>query len=250
MPVEDPSFKVLGIIFVCALLLFGVFAAVKLMRPEPPVPAVESTSSPRSPKVVRRPLLDLDQLKSDPDLKAMIDKRKEAYGLDQGVDVIAKSDESIKIGGNRVSIREIIEKIEMQKGAFVERDVRGEYPGGVQDYGIYVVQPGDNIWNIHFKFLKDHFAHRSIDLSPGADEPNRDGFSSGVGKLLKFSENMVFIYNVKERSLASDLNLIHPRSKIVVYNMTQVFGLLNQIDYAHVNRIEFDGDTIWIPANQ
>jgi len=117
-------------------------------------------------------------------------------------------------------------------------------------YGIHVVLPGDNIWNIHFQFLKDYFDHRGIALSPLADEPDRRGVSSGVGKLLKFSENMVYIYNLRERKVDADLSLIHPLSKVVVFKMKQVFRLLDGIDYDRVNRIQFDGETLWIPANQ
>jgi len=117
-------------------------------------------------------------------------------------------------------------------------------------YGIYVVRKGDNIWNIHFKFLKDYFAHRRIALAPMSDEPDSRGFSSGVGKILKFSENMVYIYNLKEHKLDVDLNLLQPLSKIVVFNMGEVLRLLDPIDYSKVNRIRFDGETLWIPAEQ
>ena len=61
---------------------------------------------------------------------------------------------------------------------------------------------------------------------------------------------MVFIFNIRERKIDTDLNLIHPLSKIVVFKMRQIFALLDQIDYQHVNRIQFEGDTLWIPANQ
>jgi hypothetical protein len=74
------------------------------------------------------------------------------------------------------------------------------------------------------------------------------GYSSGVGKLLKFSENIVYIYNVKEKDFSQDLNLIEPHSKIIVYKMDRVFELLEQIDFGNINRIRFDGDTLWIPA--
>ena len=87
-----------------------------------------------------------------------------------------------------------------------------------------------------------------MDLARSADEPDRKGYSSGVGKLLKFSENMVYIYNVKEKDFSQDLNLIEPNSKIVVYKMDQVFQLLEQIDYRHIDQLQFDGDTLWIPA--
>lgn len=122
-------------------------------------------------------------------------------------------------------------------------------PKGRAEFGVYVVQPGDNIWNIHFKLLDEFFAHQGVRLSPLADEPSNNGFSSGVGKILKFSENMVAIYNLKTRQVDQDLNMIQPLSKVVVYNMTHVFDLLRQIDYSQVNMIQFDGDTLWLPVS-
>jgi len=116
-------------------------------------------------------------------------------------------------------------------------------------YGVYVVQHADNVWNIHFSFLKEYFDKRKISVSPVSDEPNR-GRSSGVGKLLKFSEQMVYIYNLEEHRLDMNLNLIHPLSKIVVFNLGKAFSLLEQIDYRNVNRIQFDGEKIRIPAVQ
>ncbi len=115
-------------------------------------------------------------------------------------------------------------------------------------YGIYVVQNNDNIWNIHYKFLKEYFGRRRVDLTWNSDEPDSRGRSSGIGKILKFSEKMVYIYNINERELASDLNLIHPRSKIVVFNMARVFDLLKDIDYQELSQILFDGENIWLPA--
>jgi len=115
-------------------------------------------------------------------------------------------------------------------------------------YGIYVVQDNDNIWNIHYKFLREYFSHRHIDLSRNADEPDSRGRSSGVGKVLKFSEKMVYIYNIREHRLASDINLIHPLSKIVVFNMARVFDLLEGVSYRDMDKIQFDGENIWLPA--
>jgi hypothetical protein len=115
-------------------------------------------------------------------------------------------------------------------------------------YGIYVVKPMDNIWNIHFRFLKEYFTHKGVVLSPMADEPTPKGESSGVGRLLKFSETMVHIYNIREKKLDMDLNMIQPLSKIVVFNLARVFAMLESIDYSEVNRIRFDGETLWLPA--
>jgi len=247
---EDKSFKILWIIFICALLLFGILAGLKVLKKN--AQEAEQTSDNTTARLTVRPqrVLDYNNLEKDKNLKALMEQRKEAYSINKGVDIIVKSDETLKIGDAKVPMQEIIDQIQMEKGDIVEKDVAGKTDGVQGDYGIYIVQPGDNIWNIHFRFLKDHFDHKGVAISPLADEPNRDGFSSGVGKLLKFSENMVYIYNIREHKLDFNLNLIHPLSKIVVYNMAQVFALLNQIDYENVNRIEFDGDTIWIPAIQ
>jgi hypothetical protein len=111
-----------------------------------------------------------------------------------------------------------------------------------------VVQPGENIWEIHFRLLEDYYDDKEIALSPLSDEPDRLGYSSGVGKILKFSEEMVHIYNLKERKLETSLDLIYPLSKIVVYNMGNVFALLDRINYKDVERIAFDGETLWLPA--
>jgi hypothetical protein len=97
--------------------------------------------------------------------------------------------------------------------------------------------------------MKDYFAHKGATLSPFADEPVDGRRSSGVAKLLKFSENTVNIYNLKEHKLDTDLNLIFPLTKLVVYNMDQIFALLDLIEYEHVNNIQFDGETLWVSAN-
>jgi hypothetical protein len=132
----------------------------------------------------------------------------------------------------------------------VERFLKGRVlpETGGEAYGIYVVQPLDNVWNIHFKFLQTYFNGKGVSLEATADEPDGKGFSSGVGKILKFSEKMVHIYNLRERRLEFDLNTIQPLTKIVVFNMGQVLSMLEQIDYQKVNRIRFDGETLWIPA--
>lgn len=183
----------------------------------------------------------------------VMDQRKAKYGVGKGVDLIVHPNEAVKIGNTTVSMQEILDRIHLKQGDIVEKNLKGSSSPGSgfdQVYGIYVVQPGDNIWNVHFRFLKDYFKKRGITLSPLSDEPNRKGYSSGVGKILKFSEGMVYIYNLKEKHIDENLNLIYPLSKIVVFDMKQVFSLLNQIDLKQVNHIQFDGKTLWIPADQ
>lgn len=176
--------------------------------------------------------------------------RKEQYQVGDGIDMLAQSDETVTIQGNRISMKDIQELIRQKTGELTEETIGpGGQPVGaaLEMFGLYVVQPGDNIWNIHFHFLQDHLRKKQIDLSPLADEPNSKGYSSGIGKLLKFSENLVYIYNIKDQSLDDDLNIIEPYSKIIVYKMDTIFHLLDQIDANKIDRIRFDGDTLWIP---
>jgi hypothetical protein len=236
------------------LVLIAVVVALFLRKSEPPASQTrphQAAEAETAKQGVRVPVKDqpLIEFKSDdPSARDLMEERKAAYGMKEGVDMIARSDETVKIGGNMVSMQEIADKIQLERGKILEKDLAGDSGTEVQTFGIYVVQPGDNIWNIHFRFLEDYFANRGIRISPLADEPDRRGFSSGVGKLLKFSENIVYIYNIKEERLDVDLDLIQPMSKIVVYNMEQVYALLDSIDYGQVDEIQFDGENIWIPA--
>lgn len=196
-------------------------------------------------------VLDYSNMENDPELRDLIDKRKESRGIGEGIDIIASADESVKIGESTIPMQEIMEKIQLKIGDIVEKDIKTGEAGSaaaIREFGIYVVQPGDNIWNVHFTFLKSYFENKGVPISPRADEPEIRGTSSGVGKILKFSENIVYIYNIDKRALDVDLNMIHPQTKLVIYNMDRVFALLDQIDYERVNRIEFDGETLWVPA--
>ncbi|MFC1516822.1 hypothetical protein ACFL7E_08725 [Thermodesulfobacteriota bacterium] len=250
---KNRSPKKLTLVIAIAVILVVAAAGLMLWRkqPAPPVPK-EISETVRKP-IQPQPVIDYDKLEEDADFKTLMQKRKAKYGIEKGVDIIVKSDESFKVGNQTVPMQEIVDKIRLKEGEIVEKDIR---PDGstekepVEEFGIYIVQPGDNIWNIHFKFLRDYFAHRSIALSPVADEPVKKGFSSGVGKILKFSENRIYTYNLKEQKIEVDLNLIIPLNKIVIYNMDRVFERLDQINYENVDRIEFDGDNLWIPAEQ
>ncbi|MBW2370395.1 MAG: hypothetical protein JRH15_21195 [Deltaproteobacteria bacterium] len=195
---------------------------------------------------------------TDPEAQ-LTEARKSSLGIENGVDLIVKADEALKLGDAIVPMKEILDRIKLRQGEIIESDIGQQLLSPMEvapqnatqsAYGIYVVQPDDNIWNVHFQFLQDYFRNRGISLSPTSDEATVNGSSSGVGKLLKFSEKMVYIYNVRDRKLAVDLGLIHPLTKVVVFDMGRVFSLLDQIDYERVNRIEFDGEIIWIPAKQ
>lgn len=251
----NTSGKSIGIVAVLVIIIAVVGIGIKFVSKEGKVKGPRQTSQKsRQPKVIeRKPVVDYGKLEKDTKLGEMMQKRKTKYGLGNGVDMIVKSDESLKIGDTTVSMQDIIDKKNLENGVLIEKNIVGSSkvsPGKATEYGIHVVLPGDNIWNIHFAFLNNYFSKRGIPLSPRADEAGASGYSSGVGKLLKFSENMVYIYNIKNKQFETELNMIHPLNKIVIYNMAEIFSLLDQINYGNVNRIEFDGENIWIPAEQ
>jgi hypothetical protein len=247
---SEISSKSIGIIAGCIILVSVAGSWLWLKKNE-------TVSTQNLPEKVHMPatgetVIDYNNMEKDTAVMALMKKRKAKYGIEKGVDIITKSDESFKIGDATVSMQEILDKIRIKSGEIVEKDLKSKKMDSMKNseaFGIHVVQSGDNIWNIHFNFLKDYFAHRGISLSPRADEPGTRGQSSGGGKLLKFSEKTVTIYNIKEHKLDVDLSLIRPLSKVVIYNMDQIFALLDLIDYEHVNRIQFDGETLWIPPN-
>ncbi|MBL0717001.1 MAG: hypothetical protein JJV89_03025 [Desulfosarcina sp.] len=239
----------LKLFLIFAIIILLIIAGLWIMRKDKPV--VIETTEVTSVPVKQQPVIDYNKIEKDTALKELMEQRKTDYGIANGVDVIVKSDEALKIGDSTVPMQRIIEKIRLKSGEIVESDIgsKKQVPKyQIETFGIYIVKKGDSIWNIHFNFLKDYFDHKGISLAPTSDEPNPSGYSSGVGKILKFSEKIVSIYNIKENRLDVDLDLIQPLNKLVVYNMTQIFGLIDSINYNNVNSIQFDGETLWVPA--
>ena len=231
------------------VVLAAVAAGLWFMQP----PAEEKTAVPVKPpaeeaaglKVKNQPVIEYNKVKKN----RLMEERKASLGIKDGLDMIVKEGESIKVGDQTVSVKEISDSIQAKEGGITEKDLTAAASGGSSAYGIHVVQPGDNIWNIHFKLLKAYLASKNIALPDASDEPDRSGYSSGIGKLLKFSENMVYIYNIRDRQLVEDINLIQPLTKIVIYKMDRVFELMDQVDVHNASRIRFDGENIWILAD-
>jgi hypothetical protein len=202
-------------------------------------------------KIVVIPSIDYKQLDKNYELKKLMDLRKKSLGIKKSLDLIVKSNEEFKIDGIKISMRDILEKAFMKKGEILKEKIEPSgavLPQEIEEYGIYVVQPGDNIWNIHFNILKEFYENRGVEVSSKADEPVLLGKSSGVGKILKFSETMVIIYNFVDKIVVSNIDLLEPLSKIVIYNMGEVFSLLFEVNYENIDRIQFDGTNIWVPA--
>ena len=235
--------KIIGLVAIAALI--AVAAGVWLLLPAKQAPGPVETTDEASRKVKNQPVIEYNA-KGD---NALMEERKASLGIKDGVDMIVKDGEAIKVGDQTVSVKEISDSIQAKEGGITEKDLAAAAGGGTGAYGIHIVQPGDNIWNIHFKLLKAYMAGKNIALPEKSDEPDRSGYSSGIGKLLKFSENMVYIYNIRDRQLSTDIHVIRPLTKIVIYKMDRVFELLDEVDIENAGRIRFDGENIWIPAD-
>ncbi len=208
-------------------------------------------STPERIPIHQPPVIDYSQIDKNAELQELIKNRKNEYGVDSGVDMIAKPEETIKVGESVVPMKEILDKIRLNQHKVTEADLAAPLDQHAVDvYGIYVVKPGDSIWKIHFNLLRGYFLQKGIKLSYFSDEPKRNGKSSGVGRILKFSETMVSIYNVKERKIETNLNLLQPLSKIAVFNIGQTLDLFKQIDYRQLDHVRFDGKNLSIPAEQ
>jgi hypothetical protein len=232
---------------IAALALAAILAGLWLARqPEKDIPSPAEPTTKKSAALKVKDQLVIEYNKAEQN--RLMKERKATFGVKEGLDMIVKEGESIKVGDQTVSVEEISRTIQAKEGGITEKDLTTSVNTGSGAYGIYVVQPGDNIWNIHFKLLKAYLTSKNITLPDKSDEPDRSGFSSGIGKLLKFSESMVYIYNIRDRQLSADINVIRPLTKIVIYKMDRIFELLDQVDYHNVNRLKFDGENIWIPA--
>ncbi|MBU0463377.1 MAG: hypothetical protein KKE12_07175, partial [Proteobacteria bacterium] len=111
-------------------------------------------------KIVVLPDIDYKNLKKDEKLKQLMVSRKEELGIKKSLDMIVKSDETFKIGDVQIPLRDILEKASFKEGKVFEEKIEDSgavQPEIIKKFGIYVVRPGDNIWNIHFNILKEFY---------------------------------------------------------------------------------------------
>ena len=104
-------------------------------------------------------------------------------------------------------------------------------------FGIYLVQPGDNLWDTQFAFIREYFGSRGINVATNSDRPLKDNLSSGIGRILKYMENKVFIFNLKTKQLSTNLSLLAPHEKIVIFNLSHLHQLLQPLSPSQINKI-------------
>ena len=111
------------------------------------------------------------------------------------------------------------------------------------------MRPGESLWSIHFRLLREYMAARGVKLGPNADQPTAQGYSSGVGKVLKFAEHMVGVYNTQTKHMSRNLNLLEAGHKVVVYNLTEIFSQLAKIDPRDLSGVMYDGRVLFFPES-
>jgi hypothetical protein len=248
---------IVAVVIILLVISIGYFVKDKDSKPdiiEQPVTKEmpdDKGSYEDSDKEAVKPAINYDELENNKDLQKTMQERKKKYDIKNSLDMIVDSNETFKINNNEISMEKILRLAALRRGDVVEENI-GEslQKKDINQYGIYVVKPGDNIWNIHFNILREYYGLKNITMDMNADEPNKKGFSSGVGKILKFSETMVVIYNLEEETIEENIDIIEPLTKIIVYNMTEIFSLLNDINYENVSKLQFDGKTIWIATDK
>lgn len=210
-----------------------------------PAPAAGQTAGQGQAAGVPSPSQHGSTINMDGSQQGEQDQRKKPFGLDKSVDAVARSDESIQVGGKKVPVEELERKLVVeQRGEVREKSLQG---GKVSAWGIHMVRTGDNLWQIHYQLLREYLAGRGVNLPPRADQPQPQGYSTGVGKILKFAEHMVGVYNLRTGQMTKDLNLLEPGQKVVIFNLSEIFAQLDKVDPKEINGVMYDGRVLFFP---
>jgi hypothetical protein len=184
-----------------------------------------------------------------PQPDSILEARKKPYGIQNSLDVVVRSDEIIELAGVRIPVAELERQMVVeQRGQVLVKPL--DRPAQISAWGVYLVRKGDNLWGVHYELLSEYLASKGVKLPPHADRPLPSGRSSGVGKILKFAENMVGVYNIKTGAMHGDLDRIDPGEKVVVYNLTEIFEQLSKIDPHDLSGIEYDGRVLFFPKTK
>ena len=124
----------LVIIALAGLILLAILAAIKILmepqiivREEEPPPGTTSPAESTPSVEQEKAVIDYDKLGSDEALQSLMTQRKEDYDVGEGIDIIARSDETVQIGDTTVSMKELQKQIQLKLGEIAEETLG---PGG------------------------------------------------------------------------------------------------------------------------
>jgi hypothetical protein len=117
-------------------------------------------------------------------------------------------------------------------------------------YGVRHVRPAENVWSIHHAMIREYFARRGIILPKDADMPAPDGRSSGIGKLLKFIEGAVYVYNLDQRRFEKDLGSLQPYSIVVFFKISDFFAALDGLQPRDLASIRYVSNSLRLERNR
>jgi hypothetical protein len=232
---------------VAALWVYWGSSPSQQAQQEKPSPAAATQAPTEQQARVPAPSPQGDTVKVDGSQQSMQEERKKPFGLDKSVDAVARSDEKIQVGDQKIPVEELERKMVVeQRGEVREKSLQG---GKVSAWGVHMVRPGDNLWHIHYQLLREYLAGRGIELPPRSDQPVATGKSTGVGKILKFAEHMVGVYNLRTGKMTKDINLLEPGQKVVVFNLSEIFAQLDQVEPTELNGVMYDGRVLFFPKS-
>lgn len=157
------------------------------------------------------------------------EQRKDAFGLTDSVDHVLLREEPFEVNGKTLTIDRIQSDLRGTQGQ--PGPAAAAQAGGKESpyYAVRVVRPSENIWKIHFGIVREYLARRQVILPLNADQRLPGGRSSGVGRLLKFIESVVTVYNVNENRMEKNINVIYPDSIVIFFKISDLFKALDKL---------------------
>ncbi|MCP3898320.1 MAG: hypothetical protein GY707_01150, partial [Desulfobacteraceae bacterium] len=161
---NDNTFKIIiGIIVIICTVIIIVFVINKKEQSDISIQSVQQkpsiqkkiTAEPEpAPAPSPKPVINYNELEKNEVLKKTMQQRKKKYDIKNSLDLIVSSNEIFMIKNYEISMAEVLKSAALKRGDVVEESIgNDEKNKDIKQYGIYVVKPGDNIWNIHFNIL-------------------------------------------------------------------------------------------------
>jgi len=97
--------KLIGLVVVGIVLIAALILGLRLWHQKKEAPVAGEEAAPAAAAPQPPAVLDYARIEEDAELKALMEQRKEDYGIDKGLDMIAKPEESIRIGESTVSMK-------------------------------------------------------------------------------------------------------------------------------------------------